>query len=193
MPDPAESLLDSFRRIEALVELAFAQASWADDEVAHAIDDHPAHRDSLWHAKSLLTPTADIMRTEFVYRSHCRQLLARVVSQGDTRLPTDAEIAAACSETSLHAPLSPGGATVYMRAFARAFPDKADVLSDQAESYEVVGGTSADALERRLRKQLMVPERTLAKVSCSGRHGDEPAPRCRFFTPEQLHLDLPHQ
>lgn len=187
--DPMSQELGS---IFALTLSALTQLEWSEDEIDRFCARHPAHADDLYHSHELLVPTADVMTTEFVYRSHCRELLARVVAGEDTRPPTNAEVAAACCETSLVGPLKPGGFTVYMRAWAAAFPDRVDFLGDvvDLDSYEHVAGVEADALERGLRRKLTVPDRTLRDVSCSGRHHGEPASACRYFKPEQLGLGL---
>jgi hypothetical protein len=52
----------------------------AEEEIEAARARHPQHADRLYHSFSLLQPITglDRMRTEFVYRSHCRELLDRV-------------------------------------------------------------------------------------------------------------------
>lgn len=176
--------------IVSVLTPGFRQIAWAEAEIERAGTEHPDHRDVLFHAFGLLRPTADAMTTEFVYRSHCRELLERVVAGDDTRVPTNAEIAVACSLASLEGPLTTAAVTVYMRAWARAFPDKLDVFGDAVDPYEYVAGAYADDLERNLRRRLTIKDRTLRDVSCSGRHHDEPAPQCRYYTPEQLDLPL---
>jgi hypothetical protein len=189
--DPSTDLIALFNETKSIVARALQWVDWAEEEIDHAGAQHPAHGDDLFHAFPLLTPTVGLMSTQFVYRSHCRELLARVVTGDDTRPPTNAEIAAACCETSLLGPLKPGGFTVYMRAFGRAFPDKAGHLSDDIEAYEHVAGPQADDLERGLRRKLTVKDRTLRDVTCTGRHHGQSAFTCRYYTPEQLGLGLP--
>jgi hypothetical protein len=185
-PNAVSQLLDD---VVAAATSGLQQINWAETEIQRASAEHPAHADHLFHAFRLLTPTADVMRTEFVYSSHCRELLARVVAGHDTRAATNAEIAAACSEASLIGPLNLAGLTVYLRAWTAAFPDKLDVFGD-ADPYEYVAGSDADVLERQLCRRLTVEDRTLRGVTCSGRHHGEPAPTCRYFTPEQLNLPV---
>jgi len=149
------------------------------------------HADQLYHAFPLLQPTSDLMETEMVYRSHCRELLDRVVAGDDTRPPTHAEVAIVCSRTSLLAPLTTAGVTVYMRAWQRAFPDHADVLGTGEAHYEYIAGGHADEIERGLRRRLTVAGRRLQKVACAGRHHGAPAPGCPYLAPpEQLTLGI---
>ncbi len=54
----------------------------------------------MYHGFKLLTPSHELMGTEFVYRSHCRQILDRLAAGQDTRPGTDAEIACACADAS---------------------------------------------------------------------------------------------
>jgi hypothetical protein len=66
------------------------------------------------------------MRTEFVYRSHCRELLDRAARGEDTRPGTAAECCIALSETSLRVPLRTSAAGLYARMWTRAqFPPAA--------------------------------------------------------------------
>jgi hypothetical protein len=93
----------------------FEQMEWAEDEIAQAQRRHPARADLLRTTFRLLVPIQDLMRTEFVYRSHCRELLERVVRGDDTRPGTSAELAIACCHSSLMAPLNTVGSGLYLR------------------------------------------------------------------------------
>lgn len=188
--DDADPMSQMLKETATWVASASQPIEWAEAEIEKASTEHPEYADDLFHAFELLTPTANVMRTEFVYRSHCAELLERVVAGEDTRAPTNAEVAAACSETSLAGPLTTAGFTVYVRAWAAAFPDKLYVLGDDIDSYEHVAGYEADTLERGLRRKLTVQDRTLRNVSCPGDHRGTPTPSCRYFTPEQLGLPL---
>lgn len=181
---------DLINDVQAALAPGLAQVEWAESEIERACREHPAHGDDLFHAFEFLQPTADEMRTEFVFRSHCRELLERIATGGDTRPPTNAEVAAACCRASLVAPLTIAGFTVYMRAWVQAFPDKLDVFGDAVDPYEYVAGSHADTVESDLRRKLTVKDRTLRDVSCCGRHHGEPAATCRYYMPEQLGLPL---
>ncbi len=62
----------------------FEAMEWAEDEITQAQQRHPAKADLQWTTFKLLVPTHDLMRTEFVYRSHVRELLERVACGEDT-------------------------------------------------------------------------------------------------------------
>lgn len=67
---------------------------------------HPAERDVLDHSNSLLKPTHKLMSTEFVFRSHRRELLERLIIDADTRPGTAAEACCICCYISLRTPLN---------------------------------------------------------------------------------------
>lgn len=143
----------------------FEQMEWAEDEIEHAQRRHPAKTALLWTTFRLLVPTHDIMRTEFVYRSHCRELLERAAAGEDTRPGTYAEMAIACCETSLLAPLSTAGAGFYMRVWARAFPDQPLIDADeQLGHYEALERRAMDDHEAVLRRKLGRPQRRLGTM-----------------------------
>ncbi len=97
---------------------------WGEEEIAAAMRAQPEHADRIWHSFKLLTPTHKMLFTEFVYRSHARELLARVVAGGDTRLGTAAECCVACSEMSLVGPLNVSSSGLYWRMWRLAsFPE----------------------------------------------------------------------
>lgn len=110
--------------------------------------------DPLWLAFPLLRATHDRMTTEFVYRAHCRELLARVRDGQDTRPATDAELALVISETSLRHPLPSELLALQMRIFARSFPEQFAMLDiDDLDGYERREGRQADEWEHRLRRR----------------------------------------
>jgi hypothetical protein len=101
------------------------------------------------------------MKTEFVYRSHCRELLQRVAAGEDTRPGTAAECCIACCETSQHAPMNIGGVGFYMRMWSKAsFPD----LDFPREHHEAIAGEVIDDHERDIRRKLSCDWRQLPKV-----------------------------
>lgn len=152
----------------------FERMEWAEEEVARARKRHPAASDRIWHSFSLLTPTHDLMSTEFVYRSHCRELLDRVAAGQDTRPGTAAEVCAACSESSLLAPLTETGAGLYARMWMQAFPQHRHVWGDQAPHYESLRGTLIDDAERDMRRKTAVADRKHGDIDCKGlHHGEE--------------------
>ena len=166
----------------------FDLMDWAEDEIEQAQNRHPECADSLYHAFRLLTPSAILQKTspgEFVYRSHCRELLERVADGQDTRPATDAEIACMCSEASLVTPLNTAATGLYMRIWARAFPGTRNAFTeiDDAGHYEAIAGSSIDRIEAETRRKLTITDRRLTGEDCAGRHHGVPAPDCRYYRP----------
>ena len=179
-----------FRETEALVSEVLGNLDIVDKLINQAQQEHPELADVLHHAGSLLLPTHALMRTEFVYDSHARELLARVVDPkpwrrgaigADTRPATDAEMACHISDVSLVAPFHGAGAGLYGRVWARAFPDKPQPLADDMPYYERSHGDEINALERDCRRKAAQPWRLIdpGAVECAGRHHGEPA-QCRY-------------
>ncbi|WP_067903735.1 hypothetical protein [Nocardia vaccinii] len=117
------------------------------------------------------------MSTEFVYRSHARELLERVAAGADTRPGTAAEVAAAMMATSLAAPLNSTGVGLYLRMWRKAgFLAVGDSGRDY---YEDVVGPLIDDAESTTRRKLAIRSRTLGTITCTGHHD----PHCRFIGP----------
>jgi hypothetical protein len=141
----------------------FEQMEWAEDEIEQAQRRHPAQAALLWTTFRLMVPTQDLMGTEFVYRSHCRELLERVARRQDTRLGTAAELVIACSHTSQLAPLTTAGAGLYMRIWAKAFPTGPAVGGGRGrhDPKEARESDLMDDHEGVMRQKLSRPWRTL--------------------------------
>lgn len=168
----------------------FERMEWAEDEIDRAMRRHKASASTLYHSFSLLTPTGVMSeRAEFVYRSHVRELLARVVAGQDTRPGTAAEVCLACSESSLVAPLTDTAAGLYGRMWdAAGFPG--DQFHARQEHHEALSGSLIDDAERELRRKLAVDDRKLGAIECGGMHHGEDV-SCAYHTPakpEQLEL-----
>ncbi|HEV3071879.1 MAG TPA: hypothetical protein VGY76_10700 [Solirubrobacteraceae bacterium] len=158
-PDVRALLSDSF--LDAY-ELMMGFMGWGEDHIDAMCRSHPEHADRIWHSFKLLRPTADLMRTEAVYRAHCTEILERVIAREDTRPGTAAECCIACCEASLLAPLTPAGTGVYLRLWAKAgLPGMDDIAR---EPYEALRGKAIDEHERVLRRKLKQDWRTLPKV-----------------------------
>lgn len=164
---------------------AFATIAWAEDEIVRATRRHPGQADALYHGFDLIRPR-DIgpgMGTEFVYRSHARELLERVAADADTRPATAAELCLVCCEASLRAPMHGAAAGLYFRMWLQAFPGHpvtGEQDSDQVH-YEKLYGSQIDELERTLRHKVADPSRQLREVDCAGKHhGTRVA--CRYAT-----------
>jgi len=83
----------------------------------------------------------------WVYRSHVTQLALRVMEDGDTTLPTHAEILCLMSDLSLNSPFRPAGMLLYCESFRacasfagvdyREFADD-EYIAAQVKSYGVL-------------------------------------------------------
>ena len=159
----ATTVLEIVEQASSQLGPIFEQMEWAEEEIEAAQRLHPAQAGLLWTTFRLLVPTHDLMRTEFVYRSHCRELLERVARGQDTRPGTGAEVAIACCQTSLLAPLSTAGSGLYLRVWAKAFPDH-PVMDDAGERlahHEALKGEVIDEHEAVMRRKLSQPWRRL--------------------------------
>lgn len=175
-----------FTSIQAGLAPMFELFDWFDDELAKAQANHPDAADLLHHAFEVCHKPNPMPHAELTYRSHVRELLARIVAGADLRPPTWAEACVVLSETSLRAPMRPGASLLYGRAFTRAFPDLPDSpwTAEDLAAYERLHGTDADTFERDLfrtltRRPLVPRPRELAGVDCDGRHHGEEV-TCRF-------------
>lgn len=184
MPIIEQTLAAITAEIRAATGPVFEQIEWAEDEIARASARRPRRADLLYHCFSLLTPTAELMGTEFVYRGHCRELLDRMVRGGDPREPTNAEVAIACCLSSLAVPPNSAFVTVYMRAWAAAFPGTKAFETLDRVSYERVAGSRASRLETDVRRRLRRPDRQVPAIDCRGLHHGEPRSGCSFITAE---------
>ncbi len=157
-PGLKEIVGDSFM---SAFDYAMKLMEWAEQEIESMSAAHPEHADRIWHSFKLLKPTADLMGTEFVYRSHCRELLNRVVAGEDTRPGTAAECCIACNETSAIAPFNVAGTGFYMRMWVLAdFPD----IDFPLEHYEAIKADAIDENEQLVRRKLACAWRQLPKV-----------------------------
>lgn len=185
LPDPTtvtelSALLDqTVTGIKALM----APIEWAEEEIERASRRHPAQADALFHAFPLLIPTSHLMSTMFVFRSHAREILARVVAGEDTRPGTAAEVCCLCCDSSLVAPLTSAAVGLYARMWAKAFPQQPQ-MTTAIEHYEALHGSAIDDLEATTRRQLSVPTRTFKSVECQGLHHGEHV-NCTFATADR--------
>jgi hypothetical protein len=167
----------------------FERMEWAEDEITKAQERHRGKADLLYHGFKVLTPTHELLSTgaEFVYRSHCRELLERVAAGQDTRPGTAAEIACQCRDASLLAPLTETAAGLYARMWTRAFPGHGEQWDDSHGHYEALHAAQIDDLEREARRKLANPDRQ-TDAKCEGMHHGERV-ACRLAGPAQLTLD----
>ncbi|GAB3686615.1 hypothetical protein [Saccharopolyspora tripterygii] len=174
-------LVDDVRRELTPV---FDMMEWGEDEISTARRRHPAHADTLHHSFTLLRPTNERMRTEFVYRGHTRELLDRVAQGEDTRQATGAEVVLALCQVSQTAPLNATATGLVGRLWQTAFPDQPVDLGDEQEHREKLYGSSIDDAEADIRARLAVPGRVLGTIECGGWHHGEPV-ACHYAP---LHL-----
>jgi hypothetical protein len=170
-----ESLIDS---LSDEVGDALQQVDWAEDEIAAASARHRHCADTLFHCFSLLEPTHPLMRSEMVYRAHCRELLDRLAAEADTRAGTAAEVCLACRDASMTAPLSPYVFGLHARMWRVAFPERRDPFVDCADHYEQLYRDRIDQLEAEARRAPRRPDRRLGPIACRGLHHARPV-RCR--------------
>ena len=164
------------------------QMGWAEDEIKLATARHPHRADTLYHSLSLLTPTFDRMSTPFVFESHCRELLARVVDGHDLRPGTAAEVCLAISRVSQATPVLSSAAGLYMRMWlAAGFPHNA-TFAEFSAHHEALEKSVIDDFEQFARNKLAVPSRQLGEISCAGRHHGEDVV-CVYAQTEQVTLD----
>lgn len=152
-----------------LIGTTLEQIEWAESEIGAAIARHPAQGDLLYHGFGLLIPTHRLMVTDFVSRSHFRELLDRLATGQDTRPGTAAEVCCACADASLVAPLTSTAAGLYFRMWESAFPDLPPV-TDRTQHHEALEGSSIDALEATSRRTLAREDRIVGDISCTGMH-----------------------
>jgi hypothetical protein len=153
-----------------MLDPLFDAMQWAEDEIDAAKRRHPAAVDRIWRSFLLLRPSSPLMRTEVVYRSHCRELLDRVAAGQDTRPGTAAECCLALSETSLKVPLRSSAVGLYARMWRLAGLPPAPI-TDLTEHYEAIDGALIDDNEAWLRNKLRQDWRVLrpAGESSAGR------------------------
>lgn len=164
--DPLSAILQESTN---LIGTTLEQIEWAESEIDAAITRHPAQGDLLYHGFGLLRPTHRLMATEFVSRSHYRELLDRLATGKDARPGTAAEVCCACYEASLVAPLSSTAAGLYFRMWESAFPDMPPV-TDRNPHHEALEGSSIDAVEATSRRTLARDDRVVGDISCTGMH-----------------------
>jgi hypothetical protein len=177
-----------FADLLATAETAWAAVEQAEDEIDLAIARYPEQADLLYHAFVLLYPRelGRALNTEFVYRSHVRELLERVAAGTDTRPATAAELCVILAGLSHRAPLHAAATGLYFRIWLQAFPQHSfsAELAAQQGHYEHLHARQIDALEQDLRRPAADPRRRHGQIDCPGRHHGLPV-ACRFAGPSQ--------
>lgn len=139
--------------LRGLLDPLFDAITWAEDEIDAAARRHPAAAEKIQRSFLLLRPTHPRMRSQALYRSHCRELLDRVARGEDTRPGTAAECCLALSETSLRVPLRSSAVGLYARMWRLAGLPPAPI-TDASEHYEALDGAVIDNNEAWLRHKL---------------------------------------
>lgn len=174
MPETTDNdtVLDLWRDITRALEGISRQMEWAEDEIRQAMERHPSERDVLYHSFPLLRATHKLMATEFVYRSHCQEILERLVTGADTRPGTAAEVCCICCDVSFRAPLRSPAAGLYLRMWTAAFPDQ-PMFVEPSQHHEALEGSTIDDLETTVRRKLTAKSRALTDITCAGEHDGE--------------------
>ena len=128
----------------------------AEEEIAAAKARHPlltAQHDGF---RALCPPAVLREAGERIYRTYCRELLARIVAGSPLGAATTAELMAVLQAMSLAAPLERAATVLYWDRFAETFPADAARLRSEigavaADSYDQV---RAKELETKLRRHL---------------------------------------
>jgi hypothetical protein len=156
--DPTNPLTDPSVRsvlgddLASVMDAAFGQMEWAEEEIAAAKRRHPDQAEQLHASFKLLRGTHELMRTESVYRGHAREILERVAAGQDTRPATNAELACGFSTASLNMPLGDAGQLAYIRVFAQVYPEREDIWGGvDLPGLEQKYGAQADQLVGQLR------------------------------------------
>lgn len=157
---PPDSINDVIADIRTALGSLFDAMRWAEDEIDTAARRHPSAADRIHASFMLLRPTQPLMRTEMVYRAHCRELLDRVAHGDDTRPGTAAECCIALSDISQLAPLRTSAVGLYTRMWRLAGLPAA-ALTDPSEHYEALHKTVIDDHEAWLRHTLRQTWRVL--------------------------------
>lgn len=169
---PAVELMDSDHTWAAAVESVLpAHHAVVLQEIAAAITQYPQAADVLIAAVDLLGPTHPLMRNKDLYRSHCREILTRVLAGTDTRPGTAAEVCAACSVTSAAAPFHAAAVGLYLRMWHVAGLPEIDGVTGDLDYYENSVGSRIDELEAMTRRRLVVATRRLPSSDRQRRSG----------------------
>ena len=167
----------------------FECMDWAEEEIAAARARFPRAADLLFHSFTLLRPGTNLTRsgTEFVYRSHCRELLDRVARGHDTRTATAAEICCVLGTVSHEAKLNSAAFGLYLRMWITAGFPLLPEFTEASTHHEALEHTTIDDYESFARSKLADPERVLGAITCCGLHHGENV-ECAYTPPRQLAL-----
>lgn len=159
---------------------AFRLVGVAEDEIDVYVGKYPRRGRAIWNSFGMLNPGRTNIpgrRLDNLFLPHIRELLKRVATGGDTRLPTAAEMLVQMSEASTASPMSAAFNWAYFETFVRCFgdltrPDEHPKPDDVADMVRVARewcdhhafGTSENAKDgvyRLLNRRMVMPERVL--------------------------------
>jgi hypothetical protein len=103
----------------------------------------------LWGTFMLMQPGVLVRYGDALYRSHCRELLARAATEKDTRPGTDAELCACFCKISLATPFQRDYALAYEEAFSRVMGTPLERV-EREYSYTSAGDEIVADMRRRL-------------------------------------------
>jgi hypothetical protein len=151
LPDitPEVTITDVRRSLEWVL----GAMAWAETEIEAGQQRHPDAAERIQRGFLLLRPTHPLMRTQVVYRSHCRELIDRLADGEDTRPGTAAECCIALCETSMRAPLRSSAVGLYARLWRLAGLPPVE-LTDLSVHHEAIEGSLIDDHETWLRRKL---------------------------------------
>ena len=157
-PEPEEKPTVEFIEptIESLLPAGFMGAmtdlfklmEYAEDEIAKAQERHPDHADLIWHTFCIMLPGKYPFqkRAPEVYRSHCRELIERVVNGEDVGLPTMAEMLIGVMHFVTYAAPGHSGACIATYLFRHVMRDDEKAIGT-ALGYSPSGGIEYDPKE----------------------------------------------
>jgi len=144
-------------RLAGTIAHTFRRMEIAEEEIAAAKAQHPLLAAQLHDVFRELCPPSVLREAgDRLYRTYCRELLARIAGGQALAPATTAELLAALQAMSLAAPLERAATVLYWDRFAELFPGEAARLRSEtgpvaADSYDQV---RAKELEAKLRRQL---------------------------------------
>jgi hypothetical protein len=120
-----EHLGDGAQAVMGAVRETFRYMQVAQEEIADVENQYPEKKEVIHDSFLDLMPGLFVGKSEQLYRSHCRELLHRVVRGAYLRLGTRAEVLMALHATSLRAPRTAQAASLFEKLFTDVFGEAA--------------------------------------------------------------------
>jgi hypothetical protein len=138
----------------------FKLMEYAEDEIAKAQEQHAEHADLIWHTFCILGPGSYPFdkRLPALYRSHCRELIARATQGEDMAAPTIAELLIGVMHFFTFAAPGHAGACVATYLYKHAMIDNEKAMAaleqyDPKEPWEGFNVEQVSTLRRASRLQ----------------------------------------